>query len=114
MEGVREIFQFLCAGTLYETSRTHHESHVYTCLWAVIQTVNPLLPFLPFCKLVNEDFIEAWAETCVLRMMSDITWHMSQSVWVKDEKWATTEDKLQGNKMTLNQNGWGGEGCNTI
>lgn len=108
------MFQFLCAGPLYETSRTHHESPVYTWLWAVIQTVNPLLQSLPFCKLVNEGFIEAWVETCVLHMMSDITWHMSQPVWVKDEKWATTEDKLQGNKMTSNQNGWSGEGCNTV
>lgn len=59
-EGARGMFQFLCAGPLYSaTPRAHHESHVCTWLWAVIRTVNPLLPFLPLCKLVNEDFLEA-------------------------------------------------------
>lgn len=76
-----------------------------------MQTSNPLLPFLPLCKLVNDDCIEAWIETCVLRMMSDITWHTSQPVWVKDEKWGTTEDTWPGNKTASDQNGRSGEGA---
>lgn len=95
--------------TMYKgTSRMHLESHV--CM-GLRQTSNPRLPFLPFCKPVNEDFTEAWIETCVLRIMSDTAWHMSHPVRVKDEKWATSEGTLQGDRMTSNQNGRSGKGC---
>lgn len=35
----------------------------------------------------------------VLGIMSDITGRLPKCIWAKKEKWATKENKLQGNKM---------------